>query len=93
MSLPKSQLLENLDAFIDGNITDSMLSIDFLVEKIGLSRSKLYRIVKESHNRFIGLYIKHRRLLKVKELLTSSELRVSEVADAVGINIPQNFSQ
>jgi adenylate cyclase len=93
MALPKSQLAEKLDELIDGSIKDGGGSIDFLIEKIGISRSKLYRIVKESHNRSIGLYIRHRRLLKAKELLTSTELRVSEVAYAVGIDIPQNFSK
>jgi adenylate cyclase len=58
---------------------------------LGISRSQLFRILKDHTKLSSTLYIRKRKLEKAKNLLSTTEMRVSEIADAVGINSPQNF--
>jgi adenylate cyclase len=89
----ENALLEKLNNIIDENLTNSSFSIDSLVQNIGISRSQLHRFIKEYTFTSTSLYVRHRRLLKAKSLLKETDLRVSEVAYQVGIDIPQNFSK
>lgn len=89
----ENHLIEKLNQTIDENLTNSSFSIDFLARKLGLSRSQLHRLTTENARLSSSLFIRQRRLLKAKELLQNTELRVSEVAYNVGIDIPQNFSK
>ncbi len=85
--------IERLEHFIDNHLNDSDLSIDSLCKEVGISRSQLHRIIKEKTNLSVTLYLRKRRLEKAKSLLTTTRLRISEIADAVGINSPANFSK
>ena len=86
------QLVEKLNRFIDDNLDSPSFSIDTICQSLGVSRSQLHRIIKEQTDLSTSLYIRKRRLLKAKHLLITSELRISEVCDAVGITNHQNFS-
>ena len=85
--------IERLEHSIDAHLNDSEFSIDLLCKEVGISRSQLHRIIKEKTNLSITLYLRKKRLEKAKLLLSSIDLRVSEIADAVGINNPANFSK
>jgi TolB-like protein/AraC-like DNA-binding protein/Tfp pilus assembly protein PilF len=85
-------LVEKLDRLIDDHLDDPAFSVESICQDLGLSRSHLHRVVKEHTGLSITLYIRQRRLLKAEELLLTSELRVSEIGDRVGITNPQNFS-
>jgi TolB-like protein/AraC-like DNA-binding protein/Tfp pilus assembly protein PilF len=85
-------LVEKLDRLIDDHLDDPAFSVDSICQDLGLSRSHLHRVVKEHTGLSITLYIRQRRLLKAEQLLLTSELRVSEIGDRVGITNPQNFS-
>jgi TolB-like protein/AraC-like DNA-binding protein/Tfp pilus assembly protein PilF len=85
--------IERLEHSIDAHLNDSEFSIDLLCKEVGISRSQLHRIIKEKTNLSITLYLRKKRLEKAKLLLSSTDLRVSEIADAVGINNPANFSK
>lgn len=85
-------LTEKLNRLIDENIDNSSLSIDTICQLLGVSRSQLHRIIKEQTQLSVSLYVRKYRLLKAKDLLVSTDLRISQISDAVGINNPQNFS-
>ncbi len=93
MSYQDNGNIERLDNFLDENLDDSELSIEILCKELGISRSQLHRIVKEKANLPVTLYVRKRRLKKAQSLLATTELRISEIADAVGINNPTNFSK
>jgi adenylate cyclase len=86
-------LLEKFDHIIAKNLEDSSFSTDKVCLDLGVSRSQLYRIVKEETTLSISLYIRKRRIDKAKVLLSTTQMRVSEIANAVGIDSPQNFSK
>lgn len=71
---------------------EPILTISTICEYLGLSRSHLHRLVSEQFELPISLYIRKKRLEKAASLLENPELRISEIADMVGINSHQNFS-
>ncbi len=85
-------LLEKLNRLIDDNLGNPAFSIDAICQTLGISRSHLHRILKEQTDSSTSLYIRKRRLLKARHLLLTTDLRISELCDAVGIANPQNFS-
>jgi adenylate cyclase len=93
MIYPDNGSIDKLNLFLDENLDNSVLSVEFLCQNIGISRTQLHRIVKEKTALSVTLYIRKKRIDKAKVLLSTTEMRISEIADAVGIDSPQNFSK
>lgn len=93
MTTPEQGLTASLNQLIDDNISNPAFSTDMICHELGLSRSQLHRHIKEQTHLSVTLFIRQRRLEKAKDLLLMSSLRISEVADLVGIANPQNFSK
>lgn len=83
---------QNLLGAILNSIHDETFDSDALGKKVGLSRTQLYRKIKELTGSSTANFIRHVRLKKAAELLESSELSVSEISAAVGFNEPSYFS-
>lgn len=79
LSLP--QLLK---IYIDSNYAQN-LTTETLCSALGISRSLLYKISKETFGCGVSQYITVLRIEKAKTLLQSGDMKVSEVAAAVGI--------
>ena len=93
MAPSDTAFLQQISDHLYQNIDDPSFSIDFLCQKLNISRSHLHRKIKASSGLSTSLYIRHLRLLKAKDMLEHSSLNISEVAYSVGINSPQNFSK
>lgn len=93
MRIAESKTLQKLNILINRHIDNPALSIDLLCEELAISRSQLHRVLKLETGLSLSLYIRKKRLARAESLLIGSELRISEIADAVGINTPQNFSK
>lgn len=89
----ESEILERLNLIIEKNLDNTDFSLDSICKEMGISRAHLHRTLKDQTQLSTTLYIRKRRLEKAKSLLSSTELRISEIADAVGINSPTNFSK
>ena len=63
--------IERLNQLIDKNILNGSYSIDDICLELGMSRSQLFRLVKEETDLSTSRYIRRRRLLKGKELILS----------------------
>ena len=85
-------LFEKFNQLVDDKLDNPSLPIDAICGTLGVSRSHLHRIVKENAEQSTSLYIRKRRLQKASQLLLTTELRISEIGDIVGITNPQNFS-
>ncbi len=88
----ESQFVTKLDRLLDDNLGNPEFSIDTICQLLGLSRSQLHRVLKEQTSLSTSRYIRQRRLLKARQLLITTDLRISEISDQVGINNLQNFS-
>jgi AraC-like DNA-binding protein/TolB-like protein/Flp pilus assembly protein TadD len=89
----QNEFISRLKVLIHEHADDSEFSVDTICTALGISRSQLHRIVKDQSDLSVTLYIRKVRLEKARYLLAHTGLRISEVADRVGISNPQNFSK
>ena len=88
-----SQYLQNMTDMIEANFADSNLSVDFLTEQMGISRSSLYNKIKSLTDKTPNELIQLMRLKKAAQLLTENRYRINEVCYMVGFNNPSYFSK
>jgi transcriptional regulator GlxA family with amidase domain len=93
MNLNEAEIISKIDLLLEDNLLNSGFNNDCICKSLGLSRAKLYRVIKKNTSFSLSLYLRHKRLLIAEELLNNSELKISEIGYAVGIDIPQNFSK
>ncbi len=85
--------IEKIDRIIDDHFDQPEFGIDNICRELGVSRSQLYRQVKEYTQLSISLYIRKRKMIKAAELLISSPMKTSEISYLLGIDSPQSFSK
>ena len=93
MAKTENVLVEKLNQLIEDKLENPTFSTDTICLKLGVSRSQLHRILIDETKLSVSLYIRKIRIEKAKNLLSTTQLRISEVADAVGITNPSNFSK
>ncbi|MFN8357661.1 MAG: helix-turn-helix domain-containing protein [Spirosomataceae bacterium] len=93
MEQPEKQFIQQLDQFIAQHIGDAHFTIEDICQELGLSRSQLFRLLKEHTALSPSRYIRQHRLQKAKELLESTDLRIVEIAAQVGFDSQQTFSK
>ncbi|MBR6078168.1 MAG: response regulator, partial [Paludibacteraceae bacterium] len=86
------RLLEKLINYINENLSNPDLTSDDLAREAGLSRTHLYRKLKELTNQSATNYIRNIRLMKAAELLRQNKMNISEVAYSVGFRTPKHFA-
>ncbi|MBD2699543.1 helix-turn-helix domain-containing protein [Spirosoma sp. BT702] len=89
----EDQFLHKLRLALEPQLSQDQLSIDALCQQVGMSRSSLHRKITGLTGMPLTRYARSLRLTRAKELLTSSELNISEVAYAVGFDDPKYFSR
>ena len=81
------KIIEFVKKYIDTDITG-----DILAEELGLSKSNLYKKLKDLTGISVNIYIRNIRLNVAAQLLKKDNYNISEVAYAVGFNNPKYFS-
>ena len=89
----ESIVLKKLNQIIEANLDNPGFSLDDTCHELGISRSQLHRVLVEETQLSATLYIRKKRIEKAMTLLSTTQLRISEIADAVGIGSPANFSK
>jgi ligand-binding sensor domain-containing protein/signal transduction histidine kinase/DNA-binding response OmpR family regulator len=85
--------LKKLDEEIIKNITDQNLSVESLSEIMNMSRSTLYRKIKDISNLSPNELINVVRLKKAAELLLNEDYKMYEIAEMVGYKSQTNFGR
>ncbi|AXE18444.1 AraC family transcriptional regulator [Runella rosea] len=93
MHSSEKETFEKLTYLIQQNITNPAFSLSSICKELGVSRTQLHRIVTAHSQLPITLYIRKVKMLKAKDLLLNTDMRVSEITYEVGIDSPQNFSK
>lgn len=78
-------------SYIEQHLQDRNLSLETVSEAIGLSRSYFCDLFHKTEAISFSNYLKRLRINKSKELLRNTNLRVFEVADAVGFSNVKYF--
>jgi len=87
------KFLKKLDEEILKNITDSDLSVESLAEIMNMSRSTLYRKIKDISNLSPNELINIVRLKKAAELLLTENYTMYEIAEMVGYKSQTSFGR
>lgn len=93
MTSYEKNLIEKLNQLIEVKYIGSESITDSLCHDLGISRSNLYRILKEHFNTSPSLYIRKIKIEKAKELLKTTDMKIGEVAYHIGLDGPQNFTK
>lgn len=85
--------INELREIILSNLDNPNFSLQFLCRATKLSRSQLFRKIKQGTGLSSSLFIRKVKLEKASVLLLQSELNISEIAYSTGFASPQNFSK
>ena len=87
------EFLAKMNRLIETNFDNPDLSVDFLAEKLGISRSGLFAKIKALANVTPNEMIQLVRLKKAALLLQENKYHISEVSYMVGFSNPSYFSK
>ncbi|MBC8987998.1 response regulator [Pedobacter sp. N36a] len=84
--------MRKLNELITHNLDNEQLQVDFLTDKMAMSRASLYSKLKSIADIGVNDYINKFRLEKAAYLLSHSDLAIMEIADTVGFANQRYFS-
>jgi len=94
LSLTKSEIvsIKELTDYIDEN-PDLDHKVDNLTNRLGLSAAKLQEGIKFLHDLTVCEYIRYVRLTKSEELISNTDLNISEIVYSLGFTSRSYFSK
>ncbi|MGS2738193.1 two-component regulator propeller domain-containing protein [Sinomicrobium sp. M5D2P17] len=93
LTTPEELFLKKLMKIIGENIENPDFDVSMLVDKIGMSRTVLYKKVNTLTNHSVASLIKQVRLKKAADIISKTTYPISEVAFMVGFNDRKHFSR
>ena len=87
------RFMDKLDTWIVSHLSDPSLNVDELARSLGYGRSTFYRKVSDMVGMTPNAYIRKFRMDKSKDLLTNSNLTISEIAYKTGFSSAFYFSK
>ena len=85
--------LRRMNEIIEENFSNPELSIDFLADRLCISRSGLFAKIKTLANITPNELIQEVRLKKAAALLRENKYRINEICYMIGFNNPSYFSK
>jgi ligand-binding sensor domain-containing protein/signal transduction histidine kinase/CheY-like chemotaxis protein len=86
------EMLDKIRTIVEKNLSDALFGADQLAAELGMSRTQLYRRLKTlPGGKNISEIIRHIRIQRAAQLLSTGQLRVTEVMYEVGINNHYRF--
>jgi len=89
----KSNFLTDAVSFINENLSNENLVIEDIAEELNISKSKLYRNIKNTSGISANQLIRKLRIERSKELLLKSNFSISEICYNVGFSSPSYFTK
>ena len=87
------QLVEKAIQIVEDNISETEFSVEELASSLNISRSYFYKkMIKITGKKPIE-FIRTIRMKRAQQLLTESQMQVSEIAYTLGYNSPKIFSK
>jgi signal transduction histidine kinase/DNA-binding response OmpR family regulator len=87
------EFMEQLLQIIESQLTNPDLDIDYLCNKIGMSRTKLYNKIKQITGQSINDFVRTLRLKKAVEIMTHEDVPFTEVMFRIGIQSQSYFTK
>lgn len=92
LELPDSTLVHEILAYIQSNYSMELTN-NSIAEHFGFHPNYLGRIIKQATGQSLHRFVMLCRINAAKELLTSSELKISKIAQAVGFSDIPHFTR
>lgn len=92
ISYADEQFMTRLNKTVYDNIENPSLDVAFLARELAMGRTSLYNKVKELTDMGVNDFINRLRIERGCELLTKTELSITEVAYKTGFAYPRYFS-
>ena len=86
------EFMDTLLALVEEQLESTELNVDFLCQKIGMSKTKLYKKIKDLTGQTINEFIRTFRLKKATEIMIHEDVNVTEVMYRVGIQSNSYFT-
>ncbi len=93
LTTPEELFLKKLMKIIEENLENPDFDVSMLVDKIGMSRTILYKKVNSLTNHSVASLIKQLRLKKAADIILKTTYPISEIAFMVGFNDRKHFSR
>ena len=87
----KAPIAVRAKRLIDGNFTDSMMGLYWISERLDVSNSYLSTAFKNEYGISVIQYINRLRIQQAKALILNTDMKIKEVAEAVGFASDINF--
>lgn len=87
------KFLNQIISLVHENMEDKDMSVDFIADKVFMSRSQLNRKIKQITGYSTSAYLLHIRLEKAKRLLKSSNTPIGDIATMCGFDDSSYFSR
>lgn len=87
------KILADIINVINKNLSKEDLCVQDIADELALSRSKLYRKIKELTGKSANEMIRKMRLEKSKELLALTEMTIGEICFKVGFSSPSYYTK
>ena len=87
------QFIEKAIAIVEENLTNVEFSVEYLADKLCMSRGYLYRRILKITGKSPLEFIRVIKMKRAQQLLAESQLQVSEVAYKLGYNSPKTFTK
>ena len=87
------KILADIINIINENLSKEDLCVQDLADELALSRSKLYRKIKELTGKSANEMIRKMRLEKSKELLEITDMTIGEICYKVGFSSPSYYTK
>ncbi|MDE5998161.1 MAG: helix-turn-helix domain-containing protein, partial [Muribaculaceae bacterium] len=85
-------LIEKVDKILEERIDEEDMNVDSLAEAVGVSRTHLYRRMKDRLGMNPSDYIRTKRLQRACDLLRNDDLDVTQIAYVLGFSSQSQFS-
>lgn len=90
---PNEKLLKRALQIIKEELQNPSFNVEMLVDQLGISRVKCYRLFKETLNQSPSDILMSLRLQKAEVLLKTKKLNISEISFECGYNDPKYFGR
>ena len=91
-SVKDKEFINSLLELMELQLENTDLNVDFICQQIGMSRTKLYKKIKDLTGQTINEFVRLFRLKKAVEIMTNEDLPVVEVMYRIGIQSHSHFT-
>ena len=93
LQTPEEQFVQRFNDIVRENLDDETLSVEIIADKMAMSRTQLYRKIKQLTNYSPNEIIRNVRLQEARTMLSKGTMSVSEIAYRTGFTSPSYFTK